>query len=108
MFALSWLILAATNQEQRHQRLHQQIVTYLCSLQSRSALSYTIIECYAELLLHSRCSESFGSDFIQQLVKQQQCHQGACVKLTEENKNQSVDSRPRYHFVTGLVIDLGR
>ena len=59
MCALSWLILAATNQEKRHQRLHQQIVLYLCSLQNRLALSYIIIEGYAELLLHSRYSQRF-------------------------------------------------
>ena len=59
MFALSWLILAATNQEQRHQRLHQHIVLDLCSLQNRLALSYIIIEGYAELLLHSTYSKRF-------------------------------------------------
>ena len=47
------------------------------------------------------------AEFIQQYVKQQQCHHGARVMgLTGEQGYHSVDSGARYHFIIGLAIDL--
>ena len=46
------------------------------------------------------------ANFIQQFVKQQESHQGACFSLTGEKGYCSVESGSRHHFVTGLVIDL--
>ena len=46
------------------------------------------------------------TDFIQHFVKQQESHQGACVKLTGEKGYHSVDSGAKHHFIIGLVIDL--
>ena len=47
------------------------------------------------------------ADFIQQYVKQQQCHHGArVIGLTGEKGYHSVDSGARYHFIIGLIIDL--
>lgn len=48
------------------------------------------------------------SDLIQQFVKlkQQERHQGACVKLTGERGYHSVNSAARHHFIVGLVMDL--
>ncbi len=38
----------------------------------------------------------------------QHSQQGACVgKLTGEKKYKSVESGSRYHFIIGLVMDLG-
>jgi len=46
------------------------------------------------------------ADFIQQFVKQQS-QQGAVGKLTGEKGYKSVESGSRYHFIIGLVIDIG-
>ena len=47
------------------------------------------------------------ANFIQQYVKQQQCHHGARIMgLTGEKGYHSVDSGARYDFIIGLVIDL--